>query len=112
MVTEWLDTRICVHGAPKILHTDNGSCFTSKDFQTWAEAKNIKIVHGRALHPQSQGAVEKKNRDSKSKLSKIIHELRNHGTSWAGYLPAVVRRMNAVHSTAIGMAPDEVNLAA
>lgn len=88
MVIAFLEDRIRYHGKPLKIQTDNGSCFRDA-FRSWAEEQGIEVIHGRALHPQSQGAVEKKNKDSKSKLSKILHELQKHGSSWGEYLGPV-----------------------
>jgi hypothetical protein len=53
-------------GAPVILQSDNGREFVAKVIQELGEMwKGLKIVHGRARHPQSQGSVERCNQDVK-----------------------------------------------
>jgi transposase InsO family protein len=53
-------------GAPVILQSDNGREFVAKVIQELVDMwTGIKIVHGRARHPQSQGSVERCNQDIK-----------------------------------------------
>ena len=42
--------------------TDNGTEFRNKDVEGYLEAKDIKFIHGRPYHPESQGAVEAFNK--------------------------------------------------
>ncbi|CAF1128400.1 unnamed protein product [Adineta ricciae] len=62
-------------GAPLILQSDNGREFTALVIEelslTW---KNLKIVHGKPRHPQSQGSVERCNQDTKQLLGTWIRE--------------------------------------
>ena len=56
-------------GAPTILQSDNGSEFTANIItelkQLWPD---MKLVHGKPRHPQSQGSVERANGDIKDML--------------------------------------------
>ena len=56
-------------GAPTILQSDNGSEFTANIItelkQLWPD---MKLVHGKPRHPQSQGSVERANGDTKDML--------------------------------------------
>lgn len=53
-------------GAPVIIQSDNGREFVAKVIQELADMwTGVKIVHGRARHPQSQGSVERCNQDIK-----------------------------------------------
>ncbi|CAF1073429.1 unnamed protein product [Didymodactylos carnosus] len=55
-------------GAPATLQSDNGREFVAKVIEELAEMwKGLKIVHGRARHPQSQGSVERCNQDTKQR---------------------------------------------
>ena len=53
-------------GAPAILQSDNGKEFVASIItelkQLWPD---LKIVHGRPRHPQSQGSVERSNGEVK-----------------------------------------------
>jgi IS30 family transposase len=57
-------------GAPCILHSDNGREFVSSviaELTTlWPE---LKIVHGKPRHSQSQGSVEQANQDIENMLA-------------------------------------------
>ena len=56
-------------GAPTILQSDNGFQFTANIItelkQLWPD---MKLVHGKPRHPQSQGSVEHANSDIKDML--------------------------------------------
>ena len=53
-------------GASEILQSDNGREFVVKVIQELTMMwKDVKIVHGRARHPQSQSSVERSNQDVK-----------------------------------------------
>ena len=55
-------SQIFIYGEPEILQTDNGTEFKNKDVEGYLEAKNIKFIHGRPNHPESQDAVETFNK--------------------------------------------------
>lgn len=50
------------HKTPKIIVTDNGSNFTSKEFTKLCKLFGIKKMHTTAYHPQSNGALERAHR--------------------------------------------------
>ena len=54
----------CIIGAPAILQSDNGREFTADVIRSIALLwPDMKIVNGKARHPQSQGTVERANQD-------------------------------------------------
>ena len=53
----------CVQGPPMILQSDNGSEFCNELLRILSSSFGMKMVHGRARHPQSQGSVERANAD-------------------------------------------------
>lgn len=57
-------------GAPAILHSDNGREFVNSVINEldimWGD---VKIVHGKPRHSQSQGSVERANRDLEDMLA-------------------------------------------
>jgi hypothetical protein len=59
----------CTFGAPSILQSDNGrefvNCIIDEIKNMWPQ---LKIVHGKPRHSQSQGSVERANRDVKDIL--------------------------------------------
>ena len=60
----------CEQGQPHISHSDNGCEFSNQLlFSTLAEKwPTTKIIHGKPLYPQSQGVVERVNREVKDAL--------------------------------------------
>jgi hypothetical protein len=51
-------------GAPVILQSDNGTEFTANVISELKEFwPSLKMVHGKARHPQSQGSAERANGD-------------------------------------------------
>ena len=55
-------------GIPEIIHTDNGGEFTSNEFKLFCFNNSIKLINGGPYHPQSQGAIERFNRNIIDKL--------------------------------------------
>ena len=65
----------------------------------------IKIVHGKPRHPESQGAVERANRDIKDGLFGKMHDNNDH--CWVKYLRWVQWDHNTSYHAAIRMTPYE-----
>ena len=60
-------------GAPEILQSDNGREFVVKVIQELAMMwKDVKLIHGRDRHTQSQGSVGRCNQDVKLLIG-IVH---------------------------------------
>ena len=57
-VLAYIDSFIQSFGKPVILQTDNGLEFCNSELNNYCINNDIKIVHGRPHHPQSQGACE------------------------------------------------------
>ena len=74
MVT--VDKALAYSGVPKNkrpkLLSDNGSCYISKEIKTYLEEKQIKPIHGRPGHPQTQGKIERYHRTMKNTI-KLDH---------------------------------------
>ena len=58
-----------------ILLSDNGSCYVSGELKEYLHAMNIKPIHGRVAHPQTQGKIERYHRSMKNvvKLDNYFH---------------------------------------
>lgn len=50
---------------PKLL-SDNGSSYIANEFKAFLKNENITPVHGRAMHPQTQGKIERYHRTMKN----------------------------------------------
>jgi len=83
--------------APQILQSDNG-----KEFRNGVVVSlkllwpNLKIVHGRARNPQTQGSIERSNGDVQNVLGSWMRS--NKSTSWAIGLPVVNSIKNMKHN--------------
>lgn len=56
---------------PKLL-SDNGSSYIAHEFKAFLKDENITPVHGRAMHPQTQGKIERYHRTMKN-VVKLDH---------------------------------------
>jgi len=85
-------------GAPSILHSDNGREFVNKIVTSVCEMwPQVKIVHGKARHSQSQGSVERANQDIESMIATWMET--NHNAKWSESLRFVQAMKNsAFHS--------------
>lgn len=50
---------------PRLL-SDNGSCYISSELKDYLKAQQMDQVHGRPLHPQTQGKIERYHRSMKN----------------------------------------------
>ena len=50
---------------PKLL-CDNGSSYIASEFNSFLKEEKIQVIHGRPLHPQTQGKIERYNRSLKN----------------------------------------------
>ena len=86
---------VCIHGAPKRILSDNGSCFISAMFQELCNMFHIKNVYSTAYHAASQGETERANRT-------ILGQLRNFVSAnqkdWDAYIPAIIFSINTTEN--------------
>ena len=59
--------------------TDNGSEFIDNKFKNFCKRLSIILLHGRARHPQTKGAIESYNRTIKDYLKNIYFEADKNG---------------------------------
>lgn len=67
--------RIKTKAKPKLL-SDNGSCYVSNELKKYLKDElKIKQVHGKPMHPQTQGKIERYHRTMKNvvKLNQFYH---------------------------------------
>ncbi|XP_008189907.1 KRAB-A domain-containing protein 2-like [Acyrthosiphon pisum] len=93
-------------GAPAILHSDNGREFVNTMIteldMIWGD---IKIVHGKPKHSQSQWSVERANRDVEDILATWMAE--NNSRDWPSGIKFVQFRKNRAFHSGIGRSPYE-----
>ncbi|XP_063884390.1 KRAB-A domain-containing protein 2-like [Scylla paramamosain] len=96
----------CDKGAPHILQSDNGREFSNKlvkeVLMMWPECK---MVHGKPRHSQSQGSVERANRDIEAILACWMKD--NNSTQWSQGLRFVQWKKNTRFHSGIGRTPYE-----
>lgn len=93
-------------GAPCILHSDNGREFCNKVIQSlcdmWAD---IKIVHGKPRHSQSQGSVERANQDIENMLATWMET--NQTSKWSEGIRFIQAMKNRAYHEGIKCSPYE-----
>ena len=62
------------HGVPLEVHTDQGKCFESKIFQEMTRLLGIRKTRTTALHPQSDGQVERHHQTILNYLAKFVSD--------------------------------------
>ena len=79
------------HGAPRYLHSDNGTEFVNRFVTDACSRFNVVIVHGRPYHPQSQGQVENLNRRVKNCLRHFLlqHPEDERCDEWPGVVKEI-----------------------
>ena len=65
---EILRTTFAAYGIPKLVVSDNGSQFTSKEFAEFIKGNGIHHIHTAPYHPSSNGAVERSVQSFKRSL--------------------------------------------
>ena len=67
---EKLRHSFAVHGVPRVIVSDNGTCFTSNEFQEFCRKNNVKHVTSAPYHPATNGLAERNVRTFKEALKK------------------------------------------
>lgn len=88
----------CIFGAPSILQSDNGREFVNSVIEEltimWPQ---LKIVHRKPRHSQSQGSVERANRDVEEMIRAWMID--NNSTQWSeGLRFCQYHKNNSLHS--------------
>lgn len=106
-VTYHLIDIFCTFGAPSILQSDNGrefvNCIIDELKNMWPQ---LKIVHGKPRHSQSQGSVERANRDVQDILRAWMSD--NKSNKWSEGLRFCQFQKNSSYHSGIKQSPFEV----
>ena len=106
VATTLLDIFLMTNGAPNILQSDNGREFVNKIITELTTLwPDLKLVHGRPRHPQSQGSVEKANDEVHKQLVYWMRD--NNSTNWTQGLRFVQFQKNSSHHSRLNMSPCE-----
>ncbi|KAE8739593.1 hypothetical protein FOCC_FOCC014909 [Frankliniella occidentalis] len=105
-VAEHVLSIFLVFGAPTVPQSDNGREFCNAIIdslrETWPE---LKIVHGRPRHSQSQGSVERANQDIQDMLTAWM--MTYNSTEWVKGLQYVASKKNRAIHQGTGRSPYE-----
>ncbi len=83
-------------GAPAVLQSDNGREFVNQVINSLTKIwSDLKIVHGKPRHSQSQGSVERCNRDIENMVTAWMIDADN--TEWHQGLPMVQFKKNMTY---------------
>ncbi|XP_060089296.1 uncharacterized protein K02A2.6-like, partial [Heteronotia binoei] len=63
---------LCTHGIPDTIVSDNGTAFTSADFQAFLQRYLIRHIRSAPFHPATNGQAERMVRTTKEALSRIV----------------------------------------
>lgn len=96
------------HGVPLEVHTDQGRNFESKLFKELMELLGIKKTRTTALHPQSDGQVERQHQTITNYLAKFISE---NQKDWDRWIPMFLLSYRSSKHETTGVTPAEVYFA-
>ena len=105
-VSENLSQCFSLLGPPaSILQSDNGREFKNKEVLDMIKSSwpGLKMVHGKPRHSQSQGSVERGNRDIEALLATAMATQKTK--HWAGLLPMIQLQKNSRYHSGIGRSP-------
>jgi len=88
------------YGPPRTIHSDKGTEFTNKFLKGITEKFGIAHTFSSTLHPQSNGAVERLNRDIIAYLRKYFSKI-----PWTQHLPFIQWAHNAVPHSSTNLPP-------
>ena len=64
-------------GVPEVIVSDNGTSFTSSEFEQFLKANAIQFIRSPPFHPSSNGRAESAVQSTKSSLKKILYDVGN-----------------------------------
>lgn len=102
-----VDNWVSRFGVPLILHSDQGTNFNSMLFKELCKLLGIQKTRTTALHPQSDGMVERFNRTILNHLSMFVSK---NQTDWDAHIPMFLLAYRSAVHEATGWTPSEMLL--
>jgi transposase InsO family protein len=103
---KFFDSITCWYGVPNNIITDNGTNFTSGEFQEFTKELGIKIKYASVAHPKSNGQVEKANGFVCAGLKKrLLRPLKRVACAWVEELPLVLWSMRTMPNSSTCYTP-------
>jgi hypothetical protein len=103
---KFFESIIYRYGEPNSIITNNGTNFTSGEFQESAKELGIKIKYASVAHPKSNGQVEKANRLVYAGLKKrLLRPLKRAAGAWVEELPSVLWSLRTTPNSSTGYTP-------
>jgi transposase InsO family protein len=94
------------YGVQNSIITDNGTNFTSGEFQDFAKNLGIKLKYASMAHPKSNGQVEKANGLVCGGLKKrLLRPLKRAAGAWVEELPSVLWSLRTTPNSSMGYTP-------
>ncbi|KAL4007999.1 hypothetical protein ACER0C_001851 [Sarotherodon galilaeus] len=93
------------HGFPEKVRSDNGTHFKNRDLAEVECMLGLQHRYGTVYHPQSQGKVERMNKNLKNKLAKICAQT---NMNWVDALPIALMSVRCSVNQSTGFTPYEL----
>ena len=97
-------------GAPHILQSDNGREFNNQRITIYLEEQQVKFLHGRPYHPESQGCIERAHRTLQEGLKKMYIEEKSNFYIESALELCLDRYNMEIHSTTKMRPMDSIKL--
>ena len=92
-------------GLPREVQSDQGSNFTSKIFRQVSETLGIRHSFSSAMHPESQGALERFHQTLKAMLRAYCQD---HQKDWPSGIPLLLFAVRESVQESLGFSPNEL----
>ena len=105
VLRSFIDHWFSVHGIPRVILTDNGPCFTAKEFQNVIGRLGIEHRFAAPYHQQTNGMVERWNR---TLLVMLRPMMMRHVHNWDSYLQLACFAYRTTPHASTGISPFEM----
>jgi transposase InsO family protein len=103
---KFFESIVYQYGVPNSIITDNGTNFTSGEFQEFAKGLGIKIKYASVVHPKSNGQVEKANGlICAGQKKRLLRPLKRAADAWVKELPSVLWSLRTTPNSSTGYTP-------